>query len=161
MAITMNDLTISPEGINREDLLSDWTWAMEEPMLPVLLTALGDVFAQGESGAIYFVNVIEGRINRVADDSAAFQNLLTDTEFVTEHMFPSRIVHFRAAGKTLSPKHVYSYKQPLVLGGEDDVDNIEPTFASVHISLHGQIHEQVKDLPEGTPIGELKIRDPQ
>jgi hypothetical protein len=36
MPITMNDLTISPDGIDFETLLNDWEWAMPEPLRPVL-----------------------------------------------------------------------------------------------------------------------------
>ncbi len=51
MPITMNDLTISPKGIDMDTLLAEWTLAMPEPLRPVLLTAMGDAFAQGASGA--------------------------------------------------------------------------------------------------------------
>jgi hypothetical protein len=158
MPITMNDLTISPEGVDMDTLLSEWTWAMPEPLRPILLTAMGDAFAQGESGAVYFVDMVDGSIRRVADDGESFQSLLRNNQFVTDHMFPSRIVEFRNAGKTLQSRQVYSHKQLLVLGGADDIDNVETTDVSVHMSIHGQVHRQVKDLPEGTPISEIKIK---
>lgn len=152
MAFTMNDLTINPEGVHLESLLSPWSWAMPEPMQPVLLTAMGDVFAQGESGAVYLVDTVAGSIVVVAEDSAQFEEQLRDVEFVTDYMYPYRILELRAAGKQLAPGEVYSHKQLLVLGGEDELDNIEATDVSVHVSIHGQVHRQVKDLPEGTPI---------
>lgn len=158
MPITMNDLTISPSGVEMDSLLSEWEWAMPEPLRPVLLTAMGDAFAQGESGAVYFVDMVEGNIRVVADDGDSFQSLLRNSQFVTEHMFPSRIVQLRNAGLTLQSKQVYSHKQLLVLGGADELDNVEATDVSVHISLHGQVHRQVQDLPEGTPISEIKIK---
>lgn len=157
MPITMNDLTISPNGIEMDTLLAEWTWAMPEALRPVLLTAMGDAFAQGESGAVYFVDMIAGDVRLVAEDGDSFKSLLRDSEFVTEHMFPSQIVQYRAAGLTLQAGQVYSHKQLLVLGGDDDIENIETTDVSVHVSIHGQVHRQVKDLPEGTPISEIKI----
>lgn len=158
MPITMNDLTISPDGVDMETLLDDWSWAMPEQWRPVLLTAMGDVFAQGDSGSVYFVDMVEGTITPIADDGPSFQSLLKDTQFVTDHLFPSRITNLREAGKALAPKHVYSHKQPLVLGGEDDVDNVEVTDVSVHISIHGQIHRQVADLPDGASIDSVEIK---
>ena len=159
MPITMNDLTISPRDVAMNALLADWQWAMPEPLRPVLLTAMGDVFAQGESGTVYFIDVVGGEIDSVADDGATFQELLTNNQFVTERFFPARIVHLRKAGKTLEPQQVYSHERPLVLGGDDEIDNIEPTDVSVHVSIHGQIHQQIKDLPEGTPISQIKIEE--
>ncbi|MEW4488920.1 T6SS immunity protein Tdi1 domain-containing protein [Thalassoglobus sp. JC818] len=157
MPITMNDLTISPKGVDMETLLSEWEWAMPEPLRPVLLTAMGDVFAQGESGEVYFLDMIDGAIRSVAVDGESFQSLLRDKQFVTDHFFPSRIVQFRNEGMTLEPGQVYSHKQLLVLGGADDIDNVETTDAAVHISIHGQVHRQVKDLPDGAPISDIKI----
>jgi hypothetical protein len=159
MPITLNDLTISPNGVDMEALLSDWIWAMAEPLRPVLITALGDVFAQGESGAVYFVDVVGGAISIVADDGATFQELLQDAKFVTERMYPSRIVELRRAGMSLEPGQVYSHKHPLVLGGEDELENIEQTDVAVHVGIHGQIHQQVKDLPEGTSISDIQIEE--
>lgn len=157
MQITMNDLTINPAGIDMEALLSEWQWAMPEPVRPVLLTAMGDAFAQGESGAVYFIDMVEGTVHSVANDGPSFQALMSDNQFVTDHMFPARIIQLRNGGKTLSPNQVYSHKQPLVLGGSDDIENIEGTDVSVHISIQGQIHRQVKDLPDGASIDSIKI----
>lgn len=50
-----------------------------------------------------------------------------------------------------------SYKVPLFLGGEPTLDNLELVFTTVHWSLFGQLYQQVKDLPPGTPIGEINI----
>ena len=151
-------LTISPDGIDFATLLSEWEWAMPEPLPPVLITAMGDAFAQGESGSVYFVDAVEGVIRPVADDGESFESLLRDNQFVTDHMFPSRIVALRKAGLTLKPNQVYSHIHPLALGGSDDIENVEVTDASVHISIYGQIHRQIHDLPDGTRISEIKIK---
>ena len=157
MAITINDLTISPDGVDFNTLLDDWEWAMPEPLRPVMVTAMGDAFAQGKSGEVYLIDMVEGAITQIADDGDSFRALLTDAQFVTDHLFPSRVVQLRNAGKTLPPQHVYSHTHLLVLGGEDDLENVDVIDASVHISIHGQVHRQVKDLPPGTPIGEITI----
>ena len=158
MAITLNDLTINVKEMDVNALLNEWKWAMDESMVPVLITAMGDVFAQGQSGAVYLIDVVDGTIECVAQDGNDFQMLLKDTSFVTETMYPTRVVELRKAGLTLGPKEVYSNRKPLVLGGEDSLENYETTDISVHLSVHGQIHEQVKDLPPGTPIKNIKIK---
>ena len=156
-SLTLGDLTINPEGLDRETLLAGWAWAMEQPMLPVLLTAMGDVFAQGESGAVYFIDATAGTITKIAEDGATFQQLLGDVEFVTGTMHPSRIVELRDAGVPLGQHEVYSHKHPMVLGGSDELDNYETCHVTVHVGMLGQIHEQVKDLPPGTPISDISF----
>lgn len=157
MTFTLNDLTINPERVNLNALLDDWTWAMPEPLHPVLLTALGDIFAQSESGAVFFIDTIEGNITKVAEAGPAFQSLLTDSEFINDHFFPSRIMELRDVDIFLYPQQVYSHQKPLVLGGEDDIDNIEVTDVAVHVSILGQIHRQVKEVPNGAPITDIII----
>lgn len=157
MALTLNDLTINLEKVDCDTLLSDWAWAMPEPLQPVLVTAMGDVFAQGESGAIYFADMVEGKITPVAEDSTEFESLLQDPDFVTDLFFPARVLELRAAGVTLEPGQVYGHQTPLVLSGTDELDNIEPIDVEVHVSVHGQIHEQVKDLPPGTVITDIEF----
>jgi len=157
LPVTINELTIDASGVELETLLSEWTWAMPEPLRPVLITAMGDVFAQGESRAVYFVDMVEGNIRRVAEDGESFRQLLNDNQFVTDHLFPDRIAEIRSAGLTLQPGQVFSHKVLLVLGGANEIGNFDTIDLSVHVSIHGQVHRQVKDLPEGTPIGEIKI----
>lgn len=156
MPLTMNDLTISPEGLDRNSFLSDWDWLMTEKMQPILLTAMGDVFAEGKSGIVYYLDMVEGTVHEVTENFEDFKKLLTDSEFVTSFMFPNRIVEYREAGLQLEKNQVYSHKQPLVLGGADELENVVTTDVSVHVSLHGQIHQQIKDLPEGASV-EIKI----
>lgn len=47
------------------------------------------------------------------------------------------------------------------LGGEEELDNLDPSDMDVYWTINGQIYNQVKDLPPGTPIPEFKIVDPE
>lgn len=48
-----------------------------------------------------------------------------------------------------------SYKVPPILGGNEDLDNRDLTYNTVHWTMFGQIYQKVKDLPDGTPITEI------
>lgn len=157
MPITLNDLTISPSGVDLSSLLADWEWAMCESMTPVLITAMGDIFAQGETRRIFFIDTSAGQIEKVAENGDEFQNLLRNANFVTAKMYPALILKWRKAGILLGPGEVYSYSHPLALGGDDSVDNIAAVDVAVHVSISGQIHRQIKDLPEGTDIREIRL----
>ncbi len=161
MSLTLEDLTIDPEGIDPVALLADWEWAMESLMLPVLVTVMGDVFAQSDSGEVCFVDVVGGEVVPVCDSSETFEEALDDDEFVAEFFYPQRVQELRDAGLKLSGRQVFSHKLPLVVGGEDEVANFETADAIVHVSIHGQIHRQVKDLPDGAEIGEIEIIPPE
>ena len=157
--MTLNDLTINPQSINTESLLEDWEWLLKENSRVVLITAMGDLFLQGESGAIYFLDVCSGTLKAVCENGQEFEDSLSNVTFVTEHFYPSLIFDYRKNGLTLNEGECYSHKQFLVLGGKDTIENIEPTNAEVHISMLGQIHYKLKDLPAGTVIKDIIFKD--
>jgi hypothetical protein len=77
---------------------------------------------------------------------------------VDEWFIPQLVGDILALGITRASHECFGFKKPPVLGGEYDPSNFEPTDISVHFSVLGQLHEQVKDLPEGTPISNINIK---
>lgn len=55
-------------------------------------------------------------------------------------------------GLVPGPEQVYGFAKPPVLGGAIDVENIEVIDFVVGVSIAGQLHAQVRDLPPGTAI---------
>lgn len=158
MKLTTNDLTVSPEGFDRAMFLSSWKWAVDEPLFPVLLTAMGDVFAQGSSGQVYFIDTCAGLVEMVADDGEEFRTLLSNPDFVNRRLCPQGVGDLRSEGLVLGPGQCYSHKQPLCLGGRDALENVDMVDMSVHVDMMGQIHHKIKDRPPGTKIHDVKIK---
>jgi len=156
--MTLDDLTVNFSHLDREALLSDWRWLIGPRKQPILVAAIGDAYLQDpDDGSVHLLDVGGGALEQIADSVDEFRELLADREFVSDSFVPSTIVALRNSGKTLAPGQIYSYIQPPVLGGKYSTDNMEPTDVSVHFSILGQVHEQVKDLPEGTPISSIKL----
>jgi hypothetical protein len=59
-------------------------------------------------------------------------------------------------GAAPGPKQCIGYKQPLFMGGVDEVTNLELSDLSVYISTCGQFYEQVRKLPPGTRIAGVR-----
>jgi hypothetical protein len=59
--------------------------------------------------------------------------------------------------KTIDYDDCLGYKIPLFLSGKDSVENHEKQNIEVYWHLTTQLYEQVKDLPDGTRIGNIKI----
>jgi hypothetical protein len=57
----------------------------------------------------------------------------------------------------LVPDRCVGFRQPLVLGGTDDLDNLETTSLKVYVSISGQIATQVAGLKPGTKISGVKF----
>lgn len=159
MAITLNDLTVNFRHLNPETLLEDWRWLIGPRKFPILLAAIGDAFVQdADDNSVHLVSVAAGEMVQVGADPEEFRRLLGQKEFVVDYLAVQVIGELIRAGMRLGPGQIYSYKQPPVLGGAFVLENIEPADIAVHFSLSGQIHEQVRGLPPGTPITGASIR---
>lgn len=63
-----------------------------------------------------------------------------------------------AGGVKPTIQECIGYTVPMFLGGPDTIDNMEKTDMEVYWELTAQMLAQVKDLPPGTPITEVKIK---
>jgi hypothetical protein len=156
--MTLNDLTVNFKHLERESILSDWVWLIGKSRLPILLSASGDAFLQDLiSGEITCLDTAAGELFKVAEDIDEFQQLLSDTKFVVNHFAVEMVGDLIKNSVTLKSGEIYSFKKPPALGGDYVLTNIEPTDIEVHFSISGQIHEQIKDLPEGTRINNVYV----
>ena len=57
-----------------------------------------------------------------------------------------------AAGVTLPEGKCYGYCKPPVLEGDYTVNNSFVISIEEHFSFHATIHQQIKDLPDGTKV---------
>ncbi len=62
MRITWNDLTLNPDGIDFNDLLAEWRWLVPETMVPVVVSALGDLFLRDNDNSIYWLDTGSGKL---------------------------------------------------------------------------------------------------
>jgi hypothetical protein len=62
-----------------------------------------------------------------------------------------------AGGSSPAPKQCVGYRKPLFLGGADTVSNLELTDLNVYWELAVQLLRQIRDLPVGTVISDVRI----
>lgn len=140
-----------------EDALESWRWLVPRPVAFVAMTALGDLFLQEEDTSVWFMDTIEGKYRRVADSVEQWRAMLHDPGRVDTWFMPSFVTQLRSLGLTLQEGECFSATVPPVIGGGFTPENWQPTSWRVHFWSPGQIHEQVKDLPPGTPIANIKF----
>lgn len=159
MKLSINELTINFSHLKPKELLTDWEWLIGIGYQPVLVTAFGDAFIQRQdSSDVSFLNTQDAELSIVAESIEQFKELLNSEDFVAKYFFAQPVVDLYAAGIRLTKGKIYSFKVPLVLGGEFGLNNIELADIEVHFSITGQIQEQVRNLPEGTLISDIKLK---
>ena len=138
--------------------LSSWVWLEGlERLEPVLANAFGDLFLRGSDGSFSFLDTVEGSLVPTWPDAASLQAAV-DTREVQEQYLLAHLVRAAAeAGMEPGPEQVLTFTVPPVLGGELSVENLELADFAVSVDLAGQVHEQVRSLPPGTPVTDLRI----
>lgn len=149
-------------------LLESWEYVSEQRATPELKNRLfpfattwhGDVFSfdQGTQRTEPIVVLLEtgtGELLHAADDFDDLLGLFTGEQkeaLLVNDFYLSWI------GKTREVPPVtkcVGYRQPLFLGGKDELDNLEISDLDVYVHLFGQLYSQSR--ATGTAIGEVGI----
>jgi len=157
MKITWSDLKVDCTSIDLKKLIESWDWLIGNDKTPILVSSIGDIFLEDRNEKCYWLNVGEGIIEKVAEDKTEFKEKLTDSEIVSEWFLVELVAELKKGGMELTENMLYGYKKLPVLGGEYEPENFELTDIEVHFELSGQIHKQIKDLPDGAKINNFVI----
>jgi len=145
------------ERLSQIGLLADWKWLLKGSYEMIAMNHFGDMFLRQSTGEIRLLRVGSGDVEKIADSQAEFQSLLGEKEKEREWFALGLLTEIEREGMTLAPGQCFSFKKPLTLGGTMEVSNIEVTSIAIYVSLMGQLHRQLKDVPPGTRITGLRI----
>ncbi|WP_420113172.1 hypothetical protein [Pseudactinotalea sp.] len=148
---------VDPETIYRD--LEDWAWLPGlTDLRPVMVTVFADVILQGADG-YWFLDTMEGHLAREWPDAAAVNAALGTSEGQDQFLMGGLAHAAAAAGVERPTGQVYVLTPPPVVGGSFAVENIMAMELPVALSLSGQLHRQLTDLPPGTPITGVTTSD--
>jgi hypothetical protein len=144
------------------DMLASWRWLIGAQTVRILrVTAMGSLFLMDAEGAVHFLDTTEGSFHRVADSQEAIEGLFDSSGNRKALLWSFFVRILRQHGMFLQPGQCYGWKIPPCMGGRPELENIEPSDVGVHVSMQGQIHEQVRRLQPGTSIDEVRVVEPQ
>jgi hypothetical protein len=149
---------INPTIDDIKSALESWDWIDFSGLTPIAVSCFGDIFFDSES-AIYFLDTLEGRLKEICKTRTELQALLNTTEGQDEFLLGGLVDAIRARGVELKEGECYDFKVSPVLGGPIEVENVWKMNFEVSLNIAGQIHRQVKDLPPGTKITEVRLAD--
>lgn len=137
-------------------LIEDWRWLAPLPLIPFLITTIGDMFLQHTAGDIFWLDTLEGKLEHVANTYEHFKSEMVKPENFTQWFLPDFIELLRSE-IPLEPGNCYSPIVPPIIGGKMELSNFHSYLLVVHFVCQGQIHRQVKDLPPGTLITGVNV----
>lgn len=152
MSLGWSSLTFTPDTLAVQALRASWAWLVPEPYKLVLFSVLGDAFLQEKSGAILWLNTGAAELTNVAQSWEHFVELL-GTERAEEWFMPHLVEELHEAGKVPGPGECYTYVTlPVFVEGKYEVSNLNPVPAREHFALTGEMHQQIRRLPDGAQV---------
>lgn len=152
-------LLIGVPAVDIHRALDGWVWIGLGGLTAVSVSAFGEIFFRDEAGRIVQLDTIEGRLRPVADSLAAFTAMLQETEARDDLLLGGFVIAAREQGLLLDEGECYDFVVAPVVGGEMSAAAMQKLSFVIKLHLAGQLHEQVKDLPPGTPITGFSIAD--
>lgn len=138
--------------------LEAWSWLGVGDKEPILISAFGDVFLRDAAG-IWFLDTVQGKLDRVCDTEAELQNLLESSENASHYLLTWLVAAAEASGLMLGPGQCYDFKVPPILGGKVELENIQLLDFMVSLDIAGQIHQQTQNMKPGTRVSKVAIAD--
>ena len=140
-----------------ERALEDWHWLPgvvgKEPLAT---SPFGDVFLAGPDG-VWFLSMLEGQVTREWDDVPQLREVLATEEGQDRFLLGPLAEAAHRNGLQPREHELLDWTVPPILGAPIEPTNISVRDMVVVISLAGQIHQQVRDLPAGTRIGGVTV----
>ena len=136
--------------------LESWAWTGADRMTPLFTSPFGDVFLAAEDG-LYWLDTLRGTLTRRWSGRGELTTDLAAAAGQDEFLLLELAEAAHDRGLVPGPEEVYGFVVPPVLGGAFDASNVEVIDFVVSLTVSGQIHEQVKDLPPGTRITGISV----
>ncbi|WP_051510514.1 T6SS immunity protein Tdi1 domain-containing protein [Intrasporangium oryzae] len=146
--------TFTPEQF--EQGLESWAWIGLEGKTPLFASPFGDIFLRGEDG-FWWLDTIEGALLKPWETAEEMQAELRSPGGQDRYLLGGLAWAAEEEGVVPTGDQVYAFTVPPILGGDMGLENVQVVDFVVAANVAGQLHEQVRDLPEGTAVSEVTI----
>ena len=154
----LSDYTIDHSCIDWPRVLQDWRWLVPSRLTVWVMNQFGDLFVTLDDGTVHMLDVGGGTFNEVAKNCDDFAQKIDDEDHANQWLMIPLIDKLVASRVTLSKGKCYGYCIPPVLGGDYTLENTFVISIPEHFSFHASIHQQIKDVPDGTQVT-IEVQD--
>jgi hypothetical protein len=154
----LQDYIIDHRGIDWATVLRDWARLIPTTLTVWIMNRFGDLFLVLDDGSVHMLDIGAGELTQVAQSRDDFANKLDEGDNANQWLMIPLIDRLVASGLTLRDGQCYSYKRPPILGGDYTVENTLVLPIPQHYGAYAAIHDQIKDLPNGTEVV-IKVKE--
>jgi len=152
MPIKITDYLLEHDGVDWSKALATWSWLLPREFTLWLVTRFADLFIVMADGTVHWLDVTGGTLTKVAESRGDFADKIDQDDNADDWLLIPLVDRMVAAGMHLSRGQCYGIKLPPVLGYEFNEANCAPIAIEDYLGAYGSIHEQLRDVPDGTEI---------
>ena len=133
--------------------LSEWSWLLCDAWSPLLVSAVGDVFLIGSTGAVARLDTGVASLEQVAETLDEFKKAVDDPAIAAEWFLEPVVNELQSRGKRLRPGQCYGFTiLPIFKEGSYTAENRFCLAAAEHIRLTVHMLSQLRDVPDGGSV---------
>jgi hypothetical protein len=152
MPFSIHDYLVDQTGIDWKDALSSWSWLVPPKFTIWLVNRIADIFIVLPDGTVHMLDVGAGSLTKVAESRDEFSERIDEGENANDWLAIPLVDKLVAAGMSLQPGQCYAFKKLPILGGDYMVENFALLAIADWLGACGSIHEQLRDVPDGTQV---------
>ena len=144
------------EGISIEQLLQEWRWLVQGKFNLLAVNPFGDLFLEDENGCVNRLDVTRATFSAIASSEKDFAKAAREPEGRKDWLLES--LALQAAQRDCSPGkgQCVGYKISAVFKESvEAADNMYVANLYEFVSFMGDLHGQMKDVPDG---GKVRIK---
>jgi hypothetical protein len=134
------------------DLLQEWRWLIGGHPRTIGWSLSGDVFYQDFEGRVWHLDTGAGETELVAASRDAFFDLLSNSATEAELLLRPVVEDFVDNHGPLLADECLGFTRLPILGGTYSAENRYRLSMTEHAAVTGDMHRQLRDLPDGTAV---------
>lgn len=133
--------------------LAEWSWLLKDEWSPLLVSAVGDVFLQNQTGQVCRLGTGAGELLFVAATVAEFYEALESPASQREWLLAPVVDELRIQGRALGQGQCYGFTiLPIFQEGSYTAENRFVLSVQEHIGFTGDMHSQLQDVSDGQAV---------
>jgi len=152
VAIVVANYLLDQGGTDWPKVLASWSWLLPPKFTLWLVNRFADLFLVLPDGAVHMLDVGDGTLTKLANSRDDFGAKIDEADNANHWLMIPLVDVLVAAGVILRPGQCYGFKTPPVLGGDYTVENVVSLSLSDYLGAYGSVHEQLRDVPDGSHV---------
>jgi hypothetical protein len=141
------------DGLSVEKLLEEWRWLCSGNLRLIAVDAFADLFFEDSESAIMRLDTTIGRLDRIAGSAEEFVRLTQGSQHRKKWFCEDVAVALAEQGFDPAKGKCIAYKTPIVFAGSTGhASNVYIADLYEYVSFLGDLHFQMKDVPDGGKI---------